>query len=166
MIQWARMTKIRQSKRTCLTLTFHCTWNYITRTLVQSAHLEERLSLDVLCISLACTKPSFWIPSQELLVRKRRERKRERERERERESTNGAIAHAGQTSAQCSNTTDPLTHLPHDRDGFWRQESRVSYIVINYAIKHFLFIFSWKWRLTERERERKGTLQFASEYAR
>lgn len=41
-----------------------------------------------------------------------------------------------------------------DGDGVWREASRILNIIINYAVKHLLFIFSWEWRLAQNgERE-------------
>lgn len=45
-------------------------------------------------------------------------------------------------------------YLLNDGDGVWREASRILNIIINYAVKHLLFIFSWEWRLAQNgERE-------------
>lgn len=37
----------------------------------------------------------------------------------------------------------------NDGDGVWREASRILNIIIDYAVKHLLFIFSWEWRLAQ-----------------
>ena len=40
-------------------------------------------------------------------------------------------------------------YLLNDGDGVWREASRILNIIIDYAVKHLLFIFSWEWRLAQ-----------------
>lgn len=37
----------------------------------------------------------------------------------------------------------------------WRKEARIAYIIINNAVKHFLFIIPWKRRLERKKEQHK-----------